>query len=110
MNQNLLEQVTLPGNITVKAPDSFNPQFADIGSVLTSAFEIVLYAAGFLMIFWLFWGIYQYIFAGGSKEALGKARARITWALVGFVITVLAFALTSYIQGLVPQNTTILEN
>lgn len=62
-----------------------------LGDVLSSLFNIVLLLAVVLAFFWLIWGAFHYIFAGGDKEQLSKARAKITWAIVGLIMTALAF-------------------
>lgn len=89
--------LTLPGGQTVLNPQN---KFNDLGSFLSGLFNVVFYIAGFLVLFWLVWGIFQYIFAGGNKDALGKAQARITWAIVGFLILTISFAFSQYAQGL----------
>lgn len=96
--------LTLPGGQQIPNPPGFRAEYTSLGSVLSATFNVALFAAGFLMVVWLFWGIFQYIFAGGSKEGLAKARQRITWALVGFIIFIISFALSQWIQTLVPQS------
>lgn len=75
-----------------------------IGDLLSSGLELILYLTGALMFIWLVWGIFQYIFAGGDKEALGKAQKRITYAIVGFLLVAIAFAISQYLQTIFPQN------
>lgn len=74
----------------------FSGSQATLGAILSDLFIIALYLAIFLTFFWLVWGTFQYLFAGGNKESLAKARSRITWAIVGFIIILLAFAITQY--------------
>ncbi|KKR80777.1 MAG: hypothetical protein UU73_C0002G0095 [Candidatus Daviesbacteria bacterium GW2011_GWA1_41_61] len=81
-----------------------NLRNATLGSALSQVLNIVFVVAGFLMFFWAFWGVFEYIFAGGNKEGLGKARAKITWAIVGFIILSLAFAISQYIEQLFPAK------
>ena len=77
-----------------------------IGDILTGLFEIVVLLAAFLAFIWFVWGAFQYIFAGGNKESLAKARARITWAIVGLIITLLAFLVAQFAQQiLLPGKT-----
>ena len=81
-----------------------NLRNATLGSALSQVLNIVFVVAGFLMFFWAFWGVFEYIFAGGNKEGLGKARAKITWVIVGFIILSLAFAISQYIEQLFPAK------
>lgn len=73
---------------------------ASLGAILSDLFTIALYLAIFLTFFWLVWGTFQYLFAGGNKESLAKARSRITWAIIGLVIVILAFTLTQLVEDI----------
>jgi ABC-type uncharacterized transport system permease subunit len=56
------------------------------------------------MLFWGFWGVFQYIFAGGKKETLALARKRITFAIVGFILVALAFIIQRFVIQIYPVN------
>ncbi len=99
-------QVTLPGpnTFTLTAPKGFSSQYTNLGSLLSGLLTVAFFIAGFLMVIWLAWGVFQYIFAGGNKDALAKARGRITWALVGFVILIVSFMISEYVRTIIPEN------
>lgn len=63
----------------------------------------LFFAAGTIAFVLMFvWGAVQMILSGGDKEAIAKARARITWAIVGVALMALSyliFALLQYITG-----------
>ncbi len=104
---NKLLSLKIPGNDQyIPGPPGFKFANSDsqtsLGFVLSSFLNIVFLIAGFLMFYWLAWGVMQYIFAGGNKDALAKARARITWAITGFIILVISFAVSQYAQTLLP--------
>ena len=69
-----------------------------MGSIITAFGQVALYAGGFLMFFWAAWGVFDYIRAEGNKEALAKARKRIQWAIVGFIILILSFFLSDFVR------------
>lgn len=92
----------LPGDGVIGT--GVDPRFTDLGSLVSGLLSIFFYIAGFVLISWLSWGVFQYILAGGNKEALTKARARITYALVGFLILILSFAISEYTQGILKPN------
>ena len=70
-----------------------------------TAIQIALYAGGVLMVIWMGWGIFQYIIAGGNKDRLAQARKRIIFAIVGFTIIAIAFAVQGFLkQALNPQS------
>lgn len=77
--------------------------FNNLGNLISGLANIAFYIAGFLLLSWFAWGVFQYIFAGGDKEKLSKARSRITWAIVGFFITALAFAIAQFTEQIFPQ-------
>lgn len=106
--KNLLAQsLQLPGGSPIPIPGvgvNSSVKSATLGGVLTPAFEIVFLIASVLLLVWMVWGIFQYIFAGGNKESLAKARSRITWAIVGFCIVLLAFTIQQYAKEIFPPN------
>jgi len=73
----------------------------NLARVLTDLFSIVITLAFFLSFFWLVWGAFQYMSAGGNKEGLAKARARLTWAIVGLILTVAAFLVAQFTQQII---------
>lgn len=93
----------VPGLQDVFSARPTGGRFNNLGELLTGLYGVVFYIAGFLLLFWFAWGVFQYIFAGGDKAALGKARSRIIWAVVGFFITMLAFAISQFIGQIFPQ-------
>lgn len=96
--------LTLPwgtgnGNTVINNPlSSKGSQFADLGSTISTALNLVFAIAAFMLFIWLVWGAVQYIFAGGDKEGLSNARKRMIAALIGFVIVALSFALAQYVE------------
>jgi hypothetical protein len=77
---------------------SNNPQYNSINNLrpsnyVTSAINILLGLAGVASFIFLLWGGIQWITAGGDKDALDKARKRITQALIGLAIVFSAYAL-----------------
>ena len=88
--------LTLPGSSPIPAPVGLKTEFKDLASLLSPLLNIVFYVALFLAFYFLVWGAFAYIMAGGKKEELAKARSRITWAIVGLIIVLLAFSIGKY--------------
>lgn len=62
-----------------------------LATVINQFSEVALYVGAFMMFFWALWGVFDYLKAEGNKEALAKARKKIQWAIVGFIILIVAF-------------------
>lgn len=96
------------GTAGISAPPNFKAdQFTNLGSVVSGGLNLAFMIGGFLMLFWFSWGVFQYLFAGGNKENLAKARARLTWAIMGFVFLTISFAISQYAQKIVPTENSI---
>lgn len=100
-----IDIVNTAGNKFSTAPGGPDITLATIVNQVSS---VALYVGGFMMFIWLVWGVFQYIIAEGNKENLAKARARIRWAFLGFVILIIAFlASDAYKAILQPQEVTV---
>lgn len=107
MTNLLAADLKLPGGQTITIPGvggSSTVEKATLGGFLSPLLNVVLLIASVLMFVWMVWGIFEYIFAGGDKEKLGKARSRITWAIIGFIIVLLAFTISQYIREIFPPR------
>ncbi len=69
-----------------------------------TAINLLLGFAGVLAFLYLLWGGIQWITAGGDKDALDKARKRITQALIGLAIVFSVYALLYIIRVLFGIN------
>lgn len=90
--------LTLPGaGNTIPQPSELTAKgFVNLASLLSPLLNIVFYVAVFFAFYFLVWGAFQYILAQGKKEELAKAKARITWALIGLIVIFLSFILTKF--------------
>lgn len=88
--------LTLPGGNTIPAPSGLDKSFVNLGSLISPLLNIAFYAAIFITFYYLIWGAFAYIAAQGNKENLAKARARITWALVGLIVVLLAYFIAQF--------------
>lgn len=103
---NKILALTLPGGTNITGPAEVTKKgFTDLASFISPLLNIAFYAAVFLAFFWLAWGAFAYIMAQGKKDDLEKARARITWALIGLVFVVLAFFITKFVSEIFAPTT-----
>lgn len=92
--------LTLPGasgGITINP--SPGPSITDLGGLVSGLLNIGFFIAGFLMVAWMFWGVFQYIFAGGNKDGLAKARSRMMYAAIGFTLVAASFLISDYVRN-----------
>lgn len=95
--------LTLPGGQTIYDPQL---KFHNLGEFLTGLYNVGFLIATFVALFWLTWGVFEYIFAGGDKEKLSSARGRLTWAIIGLMFVLMAFLVAQYAgQVLLPSRT-----
>lgn len=92
--------LTLPGpsgsNYIIPAPSGLKPEFTNLSSVISPLLTIAFYIAAFLAFYFLIWGAFAYIMAQGNKENLAKARARISFALIGLIVILMAYFIAKY--------------
>ena len=94
----------------IKQPAGFGvqPKGADGNAVLsgfiTSAIGIIFVIGGIGVVFMVLWGAIQWIFSGGDKEGLQKAKQRITHALIGLAVLSLSFVIINLVGSLVGFN------
>lgn len=89
--------LSLPGyNLNIQT--NIFPTNMSLGQLVSLGLEVAFYLSGFLLFIWMTIGAIQYILAEGEKEKLAKARARITYAFIGFIVVMLAFLISQYIE------------
>ena len=88
----------------VPTQNRFDTSTFVIADAITQAMSLALYVGGSLMFFWAIWGVFDYIRAEGNKESLAKARKKIQWAIVGFIILILSFFIADYLIPLLARS------
>src|SRR3989344_1206281 len=98
-NASLCGSLTFPGGQTISGPvDNCN---LNTPAGLISAFlPAILGIAGFLTVIFIVISGIQFILSSGNPEAAAGARGRLMFALVGFALIVLAFAILQIVNKL----------
>lgn len=60
---------------------------------LTNFVTLAFGTGGTITLFMLIWGAYEWMIAGGDKEALQKAQKRMTNALIGLTLLLSSYAI-----------------
>jgi hypothetical protein len=74
-----------------------------LGYIVSEFLTVIFVIAGFLMFLYFLWGVFRYIMAEGKKDELAKAKNHMRWAIVGFILFMLAFFIGPFVRSLFPQ-------
>ena len=78
----------------------------NLGRMISNIITILFIVAALIALFFLIWGGIKWILSGGDKGKVETARSTIIAALIGLVITFLAFFLLTFVMGLFGINVT----
>lgn len=71
----------------------------DKGGFVTTAINTVIFIIGALSVIMIIIGGLRYVLSGGDAAGLKSAKDTILYALIGVVVSLLAFALVSFVIG-----------
>ncbi len=77
-----------------------NPDTCGVGSVVKligNFIRLGLFAAGLLAVIMIIVGGFQYITSSGNPQATARAKSTITYAIIGLLIAIFAFAIVNFI-------------
>lgn len=84
----------------IKSPtDQFN-ETGLVGAIFSSILPIIIGLGGFLTVILIVVSGIQFVTSSGNPEAAAAARGRLTFAIIGFALLVLAFAITQIIDNI----------
>lgn len=66
-------------------------KFTNLASVVGNALQYIFPIAGILLLLYMVWGGFSYLTSMGDPKKAESARARITHAVIGFVIIFVAY-------------------
>lgn len=65
--------------------------------VFTKFSNIALYVVGAISVLMLIWGGLRYITSGGDSKKITDAKNTVLYAIIGLIISVLAFAIINFV-------------
>lgn len=80
-------------------PTNWRGEFG-VNSLLGNIIGLFFAAGAIAFILMFVWGAVQMILSGGDKEAIAKARARITWSIVGIVLMSLSYFIFRLLEAI----------
>lgn len=81
-------------------PPKLSQQEGAVGTVLSEFIPIILGLAGFITVIVIVISGIQFITSSGNPEAAAAAKNRLLYAIIGFVIIILAFAILQIINAI----------
>ncbi|MDO8487136.1 MAG: hypothetical protein Q7S45_02510 [Candidatus Curtissbacteria bacterium] len=105
-----------PGQPTQGSTNSFDIKtifqpanlFGDFGNLLSSIVSILISASFIITIFFIITGGIKIVTASGDMKKIQAAQGTITYAIIGLVVTVLAFVILQVVQYFFGANVGIL--
>lgn len=61
--------------------------------------NVLLFIAGGVAVLMIVWGGFRLVISSGNPDRVASARSTITFALVGLIIVILAFAIVNFVTG-----------
>jgi len=77
----------------------FAKKFETIGGLISVLLDWVFMIAGVLVFLFLLWGGIQYIFSQGNPKEVQNAQRRMTYAIIGLAVLILAFLVLQAIEA-----------
>lgn len=101
--EHLLADNSIPGLFGTVAPPvggtSFSNPTQALSSIIVNGLKITILIAGFVTLFYLLWGAFDWLVSEGEAEKMAAARNKMTQAVVGLILVIGAFAIFSLVAG-----------
>lgn len=78
-----------------------------LGSLINSAIPYIIGIAGIALLFVIVMGGFQLMYSKGDPKAMQAAQAKITYALVGFVVVVFAYLIVQLVARILGLQVTL---
>jgi uncharacterized membrane protein len=84
----------------VTEPSDLGLPDVSVGGGLGAVLSIVFTLAGLLSVIFIIVGGVKYTLSGGDASGIKSAKETITYAIVGLIVTFLAFGVVNYVTGI----------
>ena len=106
MIQTVYAQEINVSGMTIKGP--LSSQYTNIASIINNVLPFIIAIASVILFIVLMWGGLDYVSSQGAPEKLKTANAKITAAIIGFVLLILAFFITRVLSTIFGVGTGII--
>ena len=77
--------------------DGMPTELVGPNGTFTNITNTILYAVGIISVIMLVWGGIRYIISGGDNKKVTDAKNTVLYAIIGLVISVLAYAIVNFV-------------
>lgn len=77
--------------------DGMPTELVGPNGTFTNITNTILYAVGIISVIMLVWGGIRYIISGGDSKKVTDAKNTVLYAIIGLVISVLAYAIVNFV-------------
>lgn len=104
--------VLLPGSDVMAQSDIIQDAVNDLGggdsleltSVIKLIIDVLLYFIGALSVVMIIYGGFKYVTSSGESSAVASAKNTILYAVIGLIVSVLAFGIVNFVIGLFDES------
>ena len=86
------------------SPGGSGDPISSLSNIISVGLQIFLIIAAIMMLVYMLWGAMDWIGSSGEKEKLQKAQNKITNAVIGMIVIIVAFSIFTLITGTVLGN------
>lgn len=104
MNLNLLQAFAIDSLQNIKQSDVKGQSANSVEDIITSLINTLIWAVGFVAVAMLIYGGFKYITAQGNEKNVATARSVIMYAVIGLIITAIAYAIRTFVLGRVGSS------
>lgn len=105
-NPNSAENPAQAGAETAKA-SGMPSELVGVNGVFTKITNTVLYAVGIISVIMLIYGGLRYVVSGGDSKKVTDAKNTIMYAIIGLIISILAYAIVNFVINAVGGEATV---
>lgn len=77
--------------------DDMPAELVGVDGIFTQISNTILYVVGIISVVMLVWGGLRYIISGGDSKKVTDAKNTILYAIIGLIISILAFAIVNFV-------------
>ena len=82
-------------------------ELVGVDGVFTRITNTVLYAVGIISVIMLILGGIRYVISGGDSKKVTDAKNTIMYAIIGLIISILAYAIVNFVITAIGSETTV---